>query len=418
MSKSIAMMADEILGGALTNQATNPSKVLSETQNSMAGEGELPEISDQARSQLLSESLEYIEELDLSKPADRSPEGVRKKAEYDAKRRQSRKTSSMARSVRGSRLEPGETNRQARHKAGRGQSKGQAGHVSDRPQGNASPSNSAHWRKEVGQTKSGTSTNLMNTPGGTKFAKSAHKAAINRSRKERGATELAGVGYMKTNKTMTLVDASSHRERIANKKMMNMTPMSDAEKAQKRKTYKRKPGKLDSEAAKHGSSVVAKSYEAKDSNWIQGAEKDIERRGTEGKCTPITKPGCTGKAKALAKTFKKMAKKRDNEVESKEEKGMKKEHLEILARAAEIIDEMTAVGSIGTGMAGSANKDYDTDAKAMGKDNVEIEPVDKSLRKLDKKGKGKKGKKAKKKASVKKESFENFLSLIVTEAQK
>jgi len=50
--------------------------------------------------------------------------------------------------------------------------------------------------------------------------------------------------------------------------------------------------------------------DAKDPNWIQGAEADIERRGTEGKCTPITKPGCTGKAKALAKTFKKMAKKK------------------------------------------------------------------------------------------------------------
>jgi len=35
-----------------------------------------------------------------------------------------------------------------------------------------------------------------------------------------------------------------------------------------------------------------------------------KKRGTEGKCTPITKPGCTGKAKALAKTFKKMAKAR------------------------------------------------------------------------------------------------------------
>jgi len=47
--------------------------------------------------------------------------------------------------------------------------------------------------------------------------------------------------------------------------------------------------------------------DAKDPNWIQGAEADIERRGTKGKCTPITKPGCTGKAKALAQTFKKMA---------------------------------------------------------------------------------------------------------------
>jgi len=50
-----------------------------------------------------------------------------------------------------------------------------------------------------------------------------------------------------------------------------------------------------------------------DKNWIQDAEKSIDRRGTEGKCTPITKPGCTGRAKALAKTFKKMAKRRKDE---------------------------------------------------------------------------------------------------------
>ena len=48
------------------------------------------------------------------------------------------------------------------------------------------------------------------------------------------------------------------------------------------------------------------------SNWIQKATASIKKRGTEGKCTPITKPGCTGRAKALAKTFKKMAKKRKN----------------------------------------------------------------------------------------------------------
>lgn len=44
--------------------------------------------------------------------------------------------------------------------------------------------------------------------------------------------------------------------------------------------------------------------------WIQKATASIKRRGTAGKCTPITKPGCTGKAKTLAKTFKAMAKKR------------------------------------------------------------------------------------------------------------
>lgn len=45
-------------------------------------------------------------------------------------------------------------------------------------------------------------------------------------------------------------------------------------------------------------------------NWIQSVNKSIAKRGTKGKCTPITKPGCTGKAKALALTFKKMASKR------------------------------------------------------------------------------------------------------------
>jgi len=42
--------------------------------------------------------------------------------------------------------------------------------------------------------------------------------------------------------------------------------------------------------------------------WIQKATSSIKRRGTEGKCTPISKPGCSGRAKALAKTFKKIAK--------------------------------------------------------------------------------------------------------------
>ena len=40
---------------------------------------------------------------------------------------------------------------------------------------------------------------------------------------------------------------------------------------------------------------------------MQKASASIKKRGTEGKCTPITKKGCTGKAKALAKTFKKIA---------------------------------------------------------------------------------------------------------------
>jgi hypothetical protein len=49
---------------------------------------------------------------------------------------------------------------------------------------------------------------------------------------------------------------------------------------------------------------------AKNGKWMQKVSKSIKKRGTEGKCTPITKPGCTGRAKALAKTFKKIAAKR------------------------------------------------------------------------------------------------------------
>jgi hypothetical protein len=48
----------------------------------------------------------------------------------------------------------------------------------------------------------------------------------------------------------------------------------------------------------------------KNKKWIQKVNKSIARRGTKGKCTPITKPGCTGRAKTLAKTFKKMARNR------------------------------------------------------------------------------------------------------------
>ena len=47
-----------------------------------------------------------------------------------------------------------------------------------------------------------------------------------------------------------------------------------------------------------------------DKRWMQKVSASIKKRGTKGKCTPITKPGCTGKAKALAKTFKKIAAKR------------------------------------------------------------------------------------------------------------
>ena len=49
---------------------------------------------------------------------------------------------------------------------------------------------------------------------------------------------------------------------------------------------------------------------ATDKKWMQKAAASIKKRGTAGKCTPISKPGCTGKAKTLALTFKKIAAKR------------------------------------------------------------------------------------------------------------
>ena len=61
--------------------------------------------------------------------------------------------------------------------------------------------------------------------------------------------------------------------------------------------------------AAHGGEGFKKGGRA-DKKWIQKATASIKRRGTKCKCTPITKKGCTGRAKALAKTFKKMAKKR------------------------------------------------------------------------------------------------------------
>ena len=71
-----------------------------------------------------------------------------------------------------------------------------------------------------------------------------------------------------------------------------------------------KESKSDWAKKKNGGTIKKATPKAKDGKWIQKATASIKRRGTAGKCTPITKPGCTGRAKALAKTFKKIAAKR------------------------------------------------------------------------------------------------------------
>ena len=171
--------------------------------------------------------------------------------------------------------------------------------------------------------------------------------------------------------------------------------------------------KTDTASLKHEGGVIA---DAKDDKWIQGAEADIERRGTKGKCTPITKPGCTGRALALAKTFKKMAKKKDRSVKSKKEKAaenasLTRKQLAILLEARDILREVSTVGMVGV----TGSRAYDNDGPEYdGGDKPKIQPVDKSLRKTSKTTKAKK---AKKKTKVRKETFDLFLSRVIDTVQ-
>jgi len=62
--------------------------------------------------------------------------------------------------------------------------------------------------------------------------------------------------------------------------------------------------------------VKEKKEPKKDNDWIQKAVNPDH----EGYCTPMTKSTCTPRRKALAKTFKKMGRKRDKEIKAKDEK--------------------------------------------------------------------------------------------------
>ena len=62
--------------------------------------------------------------------------------------------------------------------------------------------------------------------------------------------------------------------------------------------------------------LESRSEAKKDKDWIQKAVDPDH----EGYCTPMTKATCTPKRKALAKTFKKMGRKRDREIKAKDEK--------------------------------------------------------------------------------------------------
>jgi hypothetical protein len=126
---------------------------------------------------------------------------------------------------------------------------------------------------------------------------------------QNGAKTADSTSYY-SNKAAYLTDRGVKQSKIKDWDGMNRD-FDNARKAidsQLRQSRKGKPGydkngfPLKKNKAKSGATI------AKDGKWIQKATASIKRRGTEGKCTPITKPGCTGKAKALAKTFKKIAK--------------------------------------------------------------------------------------------------------------
>lgn len=181
MDKSIMAMADDILGGALSN----PSKAQSQLSNPY-NEPELPELSDQLRESMMNQSTKHLEE-------EQTPEEVaRKKKEWEEKNRERRKARRMARSVRGDRLERGEVARQKAHTQGRGQGKGSPQFRDTRqttPSGDQATAK--HWRTQAGLAKKRKATDVMNTPAGAKFAKRAHRSAINRMRQRRGAEPLA-----------------------------------------------------------------------------------------------------------------------------------------------------------------------------------------------------------------------------------
>jgi hypothetical protein len=97
----------------------------------------------------------------------------------------------------------------------------------------------------------------------------------------------------------------------------------EADKEAYRKKYgKDLPDKPDDSKEDEKDSLTAskkskvKEAKKKDDKWIQKAVDPDH----EGDCTPMTKKTCTPKRKALAKTFKKMGRKKDKAITAKDEK--------------------------------------------------------------------------------------------------
>ena len=331
MSKSISMMADEILGGALTDPATEVSEAVESTEFSMAnhpGQPELPAISDEIRNALLSESMGVAPTPKKAVAEEMSDDEIDSVMNTAAKKK---------------------------FGAGSTQAKRHSNFGKKPPMTPAQKAAAAKKKRDAeGVAASDSGATPPTTP----------------------PIQTSGLKRATSGTTMTLVDAKK--------------PSAGLSKKEKKATVK-KAGK--------GEDIGKKGK-----NFDKVADKAAEEYGSEE----------AGEKVAGAAMWK----------------NMKREQREVIRQARAILDEMTAAGSIGTNqganMTGTSNKAYDTQAKAMGKDAPAIEPVDKSLRKTDKpinlkrstKKADKKPAKKKKGVAVAKESFENFLNLIVTEAQK
>ena len=331
MSKSISMMADEILGGALTDPTTEVSEAVEPTGFSMAnhpGQPELPAISDEIRNALLSESMGVAPAPKKAVAEEMSDDEIDSVMNTAAKNKF------------------GVDSKQAKRHSNFGK----------KPP--MTPAQRALAAKKKKDAEGVAAADAGDTPPTTSPTKPPATPPIQTSGLKRATSGI----------TMTLVDGKK--------------PSAGLSKKEKKEIAK-KAGK-------------GKDIGKKGKNFDKVADKAAEEDGSEE----------AGEEVAGAAMWK----------------NMKREQREVIRKARAILDEMTAAGGIGANMAGTSNKAYDTQAKAMGKDAPAVEPVDKSLRKTGKpvtlKRSTKKGAKKKKEIAVTKESFENFLNLIVTEAQK
>ena len=108
----------------------------------------------------------------------------------------------------------------------------------------------------------------------------------------------AQAGKIVKDSTLNKVDNKRMKSDLDKMREMDLIPPAYREEYLKLKNGP-KPAKKELEKAKKGGSTG-------DKKWIQKAINPAHK----GYCTPMSKPTCTPKRKALAKTFKAMAKKK------------------------------------------------------------------------------------------------------------